>query len=244
MIGGWLPEFLKRKPFLGKSLKKFDGIYVETSTMKQALELQSFRNVFILPNCKELDVLKEEELVYSYAEPLRLCTFSRVMKEKGIEDAVNAVIEANGRLGRNVFSLDIYGQIDNDYRDEFAGIQQQFPKYITYKGVVPFDKSVEVLKDYYALLFPTRFYTEGIPGTIIDAYASGIPVISSKWESFSDVIEDKKTGLGYEFGNKEDLIRVLEDIVNAPELIIQMKRICLCKAKQFMPKEVISRIRL
>jgi hypothetical protein len=57
-----------------------------------------------------------------------------------------------------------------------------------------------VLKDYFALLFPTHFYTEGIPGTVIDAYAAGIPVISAKWESYSDVIDEGVTGIGYKDG--------------------------------------------
>ena len=44
VIGGWLPNFLKKKKGLTKSLKKFDGIYVETSTMKTILEEMGFTN--------------------------------------------------------------------------------------------------------------------------------------------------------------------------------------------------------
>ena len=45
-------------------------------------------------------------------------------------------------------------------------------------------------------IFPTRFTTEGIPGSIIDSYYAGVPVLASKWNSFDDVIEDGKTGVG------------------------------------------------
>ena len=41
-------------------------------------------------------------------KPLPLCTFSRVMKEKGIEDAVYAVRTVNEHFGRTVYTLDIY----------------------------------------------------------------------------------------------------------------------------------------
>ena len=87
VIGGWLPSFLTKRKTLTKVLKKFDGIYVETATMKDALETLDLKNVFIMPNCKKLNILKENELVYNTFEPYRLCTFSRVMKKKGIEDA-------------------------------------------------------------------------------------------------------------------------------------------------------------
>ena len=95
VIGGWLPDFLEKRKWLAKKLKKFDYIYVETSTMKKALEKQGFTNVSVVPNCKKLTPLTPDELVYPDGEPYKLCTFSRVMKEKGIEDAVNAVKAVN-----------------------------------------------------------------------------------------------------------------------------------------------------
>lgn len=240
VIGGWLPDLVEKNKSLAKSLKKFDGIYVETSTMKKHMEALGFSNIYILPNCKELKILKEEELHYTFAEPLRLCTFSRVLKEKGIEDAVNAVKEANSRLRRTAFCLDIYGQIDDKYEDEFTSLQKQFPEYVAYKGLVPFDRSVEILKDYYALLFPTNYYTEGIPGTIIDAYASGLPVISAKWESFNDLIDDGVVGKGYSFGDTEELTNLLVTIANNSDCLIKMKKNCLKEAEKYTVSKVIT----
>lgn len=84
VIGGWLPELTKGNAVLRSALKKLNYIYVETSTMKRSLEKQGFKNVVILPNFKDLRILPESELVYPQGEPYRLCTFSRVMKEKKI----------------------------------------------------------------------------------------------------------------------------------------------------------------
>ena len=75
--------------------------------MKSALEARGFENVFVMPNCKKLTVLSENELVYPQGVPYKLCTFSRVMREKGIEDAVKTVTAVNQSFGRTVFSLDI-----------------------------------------------------------------------------------------------------------------------------------------
>lgn len=154
VIGGWLPEFLKKRKKLTKALMSFDCIYVETNTMRKALEIQGFNNVYVMPNFKDLNILKESELVYPHTEPYHLCTFSRVMKEKGIEDAVNAVKTVNEHLGRTVYTLDIYGQVDSAQTEWFNELKSTFPSYIKYGELVPFDKSVEVLKNYFALLFP------------------------------------------------------------------------------------------
>ena len=95
VIGGWLSKYLEDKESLKESLKKFDYIYVETSTLKKALENKGFKNIIIMPNCKDLKILKEKELVYNTNKPYKLCTFSRVVKEKGIEDAIEAVKSIN-----------------------------------------------------------------------------------------------------------------------------------------------------
>ena len=242
VIGGWLPEFLKGRKHLSDSLKRFDGIYVETDTMKKALEVQGFDKVFVMPNCKKLTVLSEDELVYPDGVPYRLCTFSRVMKEKGIGTAVNVIKRVNDRLGYTAYSLDIYGQVDSSQAQWFEDLKEKFPEYVHYCGCVDANKSVEVLQNYFALLFPTHFYTEGIPGTIIDAYAAGIPVISARWESFSDVVEDGKTGIGYEFDDDKQLEKILIVVAEKPEMLLDMKEKCLCKAGDYIPENAIRRI--
>lgn len=240
VIGGWLPEFLQKRKRLAKQLKCFDGIYVETNTMKSALQKQGFSNIFVMPNCKNLKILTKEELVYPAGIPYKLCTFSRVMKEKGIETAVNVIKKVNDELGYLAYSLDIYGQVDTAQVDWFENLKKQFPDYIRYCGCVDANCSVEVLQKYFALLFPTNFYTEGIPGTIIDAYAASIPVISAKWESYSDVVEEGITGVGYEFDNVEQFEKLLLRVAHNPIELLGMKENCVRKAKEYIPESVIQ----
>lgn len=238
VIGGWIDGFVDEHKWLKKLLMNYDGIFVETSTMKKKLEGKGFLNVFVMPNFKKLEVLSENELVYSKQKPFKVCTFSRVMKQKGIEDAIQVVKEINEKTGSIQYELDIYGQLFQ--YDEFEEIKKTFPSYIRYRGAVPFDESVSVLKDYFALLFPTKFYTEGIPGTIIDAYAAGVPVISAKWESYADVIEEGGTGLGYDFDEVSGMKSILENAVENPEIINGLKNNCLVKTYDYMPEKAIQ----
>ncbi|MBO5111525.1 MAG: glycosyltransferase [Clostridia bacterium] len=242
VIGGWLPQFLKGRCLLAQVLKRFSAVYVETKTMKKALEAKGFSNVVVMPNCKYLPILSEDELVYPDAEPYKLCTFSRVMKEKGIEDAVNAVQAVNAQIGRTVFSLDIYGQIDPSQVEWFEKLNQSFPEYVRYAGMVPFDQTTIVLKGYFALLFPTRFYTEGIPGTVIDAYAAGVPVIASRWESFDDIVKPEFSGIGYSFFEEGALEKKLHEIIRNIQCVHQMRLQCLQEAQKYIPQNVINTI--
>ena len=153
---------------------------------------------------------------------------------------MKAVEEVNKKKGKVVFQLDIYGPVAEEYREKFEEIIANAPDYIQYCGSVEFDKTVEVLKTYYALIFPTEFYTEGIPGTIIDAYASGVPVISSRWESFADMVDENIVGLGYSFGVYEELVQCLLDVAERPEVLQKMKENCLQKANSFSASYVVG----
>ena len=240
VIGGWLPSFLKKKFFLKKSLKSFYKIYVETSTMEMKLVGQQFNNVVVMPNFKNLTVVSDNNLNFSHSEPYRLCTFSRVMKEKGIGDAIEVIKEINRKLNRVVYTLDIYGKIDSSQIEWFNNLQSTFPNYISYKGVIDFDKSVDTIKDYFALLFPTHFFTEGIPGTIIDAYAAGVPVISAKWQSYADIIDDGQTGLCYEFDNIKEFEQILINVAHNPALVTSLKQNCIKRAESYLPENAMK----
>ena len=241
VIGGWLPSFVESKKILRRQLKQFNHIYVETSTMKKALQKQGFKNIVIMPNCKELHILDESELVYNSSEPFKLCTFSRVMKEKGIEDAVNAVKAVNEKLGRVVYELDIYGQVDSEQVEWFDELKKEFPEFVHYKGLVPFDKTVEVIKNYYLLLFPTRFFTEGIPGTIIDAYAAGVPVVASKWESYSDII-NRSCGIVYPWNDNTAFQKVLEKLLYDKEIVFSLKSNVIKQANRYLPPSALEQL--
>ncbi len=240
VIGGWLDDFLRNKKSLKKQLQKFDAIYVETTTMKEALEAQGFTNIVVMPNCKNLKILTEAELVYPKNEPYKFCTFSRVMKEKGIEDAIESVRRINEKYNKTVCALDIYGQIDSAQTEWFDNLKLTFPEYVKYCGIVDYDKSVDILKDYFALLFPTKFYTEGIPGTLIDAYAAGVPVITALWQNSKDVFIEDITGWGYEFDNVEKFYAVVEKSVEQPDDFLKMKKTCIREAERFMPEKAIE----
>ena len=239
VIGGWLPEFLKKRKKLTKALMSFDGIYVETNTMRKALEAQGFNDVYVMPNFKDLNILKESELVYHHTEPYRLCTFSRVMKEKGIEDAVNAVKTVNEHFGRIVYTLDIYGQVDSAQTEWFNELKSTFPLYIKYGEFVPFDKSVEVLKNYFALLFPTYYEGEGFAGTLLDAMAAGVPAIASDWR-YNPEIVNEKTGYVYPVHDNHAFVTTLISVGNNSDLLLSKKSDCLKEAEKYRAENVIQ----
>ena len=207
--------------------------------MKAELEEQGFANVSVLPNFKKLQLIKEEELVFATGEPYKLCTFSRVLKEKGIEDAVNAVKMVNEALGRTAYCLDIYGKVDARYEEEFAAFSKTFPDYIRYMGAADGSKSTAIIKDYFALLFPTYYHGEGYPGTLLDAFSAGVPAIASDWHYNPEIVDEDK-GFIYETKNVEALAQILRSLHKNPDGIFARKKPCLEYAQTMKPENIIK----
>lgn len=244
VIGGWLQDVLPSLYYTSKALHHFYGIYVETNTMKEVLNKLGYTNVYLFPNFKDYTIIEKDKIVKHENPPFRLCTFSRVSEMKGIATAVEVIKRINSRRKSSIFTLDIYGPMEECDVDWFSNLQKGFTTEINYKGVLPYDDCVDTLSQYFALLFPTKFYTEGIPGTIMDAYAAGVPVIASRWKSFTDVIDENFTGYGYEFGNIDNLESILEDCSNNPDLINSLRQNCIVKAKSFTPDNVLPILKI
>lgn len=237
-IGGWQYQYFQKNRLATNIVKRFAGFYSETIWLQLKLESMGFKNVYTIPNFKNLKIIPKTAIPKFRVEPLPLCIFSRINKEKGIEDAINAINDINSQNKRTTYTLDIYGQIEEAYKDRFTQLESKFPDYIQYKGVADEAKSTEMLKDYYMLLFPTRYQTEGIPGTIIDAYSAGLPIISSRWDSFSDIIIEGKTGLGYDMGNYEEFVKLLY-YCSKPDNISSYRASCIDEAYKYTSDEAL-----
>ena len=121
-LGAELARYLKRTPWVAKLMRNIDFLYAETNVLKKALNERGYKNVRILPNCKRLHPIDESQLKLKWNEPYRLCMFARVMKEKGVEDAVHIINEINNETGRIVYRLDIYGQVDDKQVEWFDNL--------------------------------------------------------------------------------------------------------------------------
>jgi glycosyltransferase involved in cell wall biosynthesis len=241
VIGGWLPEFLLDNQMVLRNIKSIKAVYVETHSMKKALEKLGIKNVVHMPNFKNINLVPEN-FNTNIIKPYNLCTFSRVKKEKGIIDAINAVKEINERIGKRIFHLDIYGPIDPEFKEEFYNSISKNEIHVHYKGEVNSNQSTEVLKNYFALIFPTYYEGEGFPGTIIDAFSSGLPVIATDWRYNSELVSHGKTGFLYKLDKKNKSIglkEVLVSIYEKPQLISSMKNSCLQEVKKYDPSIVM-----
>ena len=111
VVGGWLSGYLDRAEAAVADLRKLDAIYVELPAMLRELEQRGFRNGVLVNKFRRMTPVDRKELELRPSAPYKLCYFSRVMREKGVEECVAAVKLANERAGFEKFRLDIFGSV-------------------------------------------------------------------------------------------------------------------------------------
>lgn len=122
----------------------------------------------------------------------------RLSEEKGIGTLLNAWETLGSRMPLYIAGG---GPLESDVRkaaERIPGV-----KYLGFQGR---DALNTLMRSARALVFPSVWF-EGMPRTIIEAFACGTPVIASRLGSMETLIDHGRTGLHFEPGNADDLIR-------------------------------------
>lgn len=233
VVGGWLSGFIENLPLHRWMLKRIKGIHVETQRLLLDLkERYGFRNVDIFPNFRFFDFTPEKRIE---DQALRLVFMARIMKKKGIDWIFNLADYILKQGLEEKISITFYGPVAEEDSEYFASKVNRY-KFINYNGLLQPADIHRALSQYDVMLLPTHFYTEGLPGSIVDAYISGVPVIVTRWIHAEEFVDDGRSGFIIPFENGQDiLIEKVLQLFNDRERLRQMQDFALRKREEFIP---------
>lgn len=243
LIGGHIADDVESDASgkIGDYLRSFEVNWVESRELARRLHSMGVSNVEYLPNFKILPKIEPFD-EYQLKGPFKFVTFSRVQPEKGVELAAEVVAAINHDAGKTVATLDIYGPIKEDYKDHFEALVTSTPN-VEYRGCINAEESVWALMGYTCLLFPTSWPGEGIPGTIIDAMSSGLPIIASRWSCYDEMLEDGLTGFSYAYDRPQDLRHTVEIFMRLDDqALLKLKNESLSRARSYSAEKVFSTV--
>jgi len=217
-------------------------LFVQTPNLKKDLGNLGIKNIEMMTNFKIQKIRASEDIKIDENENIKLCILSRLTKDKGIEDAVEAVKEANDIFGSVKVKLDLYGIVPEYYKERFAHLINQNKDFVEYKGVANYNQTVDVLKNYFALLFPTYFHGEGFAGCIIDAFFAGIPIIATDWLYNKDIVKDKKNGILVPIKNSHEIANAIVELYNNRDLVLEISKNNSNEAKKYTSKQVLKEL--
>lgn len=221
-------SFLKSDDFLGikdermkKELGKLDFIMPQNEIIFNAYKkFYGLNNLTLVNNFRDLE---QPQLKINTIKGgvIPLIYVSRVTENKGIFDLLNVLESLNAEEQK--FTLDIYGEKQLDSKESKI-FDSYLNKNIKYHGAIS-NKEINALYNKYSMLvFPTKYYGEGTPGTIIEALIAGLPVLISNYSQAPLLIEDNSSGLIYDFDNVESLKNRLDYIYKNPDLLAKLAK--------------------
>jgi len=141
----------------------------------------------------------------------------RLSPEKGLSTLLAAWRRIQPRL-----PLKIVG--DGPLRPEVQQAADTIPD-IQYLGPRPIHDVLALMGKAKVLLFTSICY-ETFGRTIVEAFAKGLPVITTRLGNMDTLVEEYRTGLKYEPGNPEDLLAKIEWMRGHPQQWEQMRTAC------------------
>jgi glycosyltransferase involved in cell wall biosynthesis len=134
----------------------------------------------------------------------RFLYIGQVRLFKGIREILTAA-----DLFDKDIAVDVYGPIFDDLGQEVFSNG----KNVTYGGVLSPDEVADLLPRYDMFLLPTQASTEGYPGAILEAFAAGLPVITTRLGGITEIVDDA-CGLFVEPGNAHSLYAAMKRVVD------------------------------
>jgi glycosyltransferase involved in cell wall biosynthesis len=165
----------------------------------------------------------------------------RLVREKGIPELLEAFDEIRAAVPDAVLLL--VGPTDDEKRDAIA------PQEILAArpdAAVRFAGYRHDMPDLYALMdvFVLPSYREGLPQTLMEAAAIGVPAVTTRVRGCREVVVDGETGLLVPPGDSAALAAAVRRLLDQPEVASRMGRNASVRARQhYDERAVFSRLK-
>lgn len=163
-------------------------------------------NYEVLPG-SGVNLSKFSKLSYPSDETIEFVFISRIMKEKGINEYLDAARYIREQYTYTKFHIcgfceQAYEKIIDDYSNK---------GYVIYHGMI--DDVRNVYEHTHCTILPT-YYPEGMSNVLLESAASGRPIISTNRPGCREIIDDEYNGYIVKAKDSKDLISIIEKFIS------------------------------
>jgi len=214
--GGEARLFFQKYGLLVKPiLKRVDAISVPSGFLKEAFKEVLGLEAVIVPNIADFNQFK-----FRRRKPVQ----PKLLVTRSLEEIYNVgcVIRAFKKV-HDYFpesSLGIVGDGSQRATLEKLVAGLKLTDHVTFHGKIEHSK----IQDYYDQydIYINASNVDNLPGVIIEAFASGLPVVSTKAGGIPYMVEEGVTGLLVDIGDSEALGEKVIGLIKEPELALML----------------------
>jgi len=256
---GGYGEFYKQQPILCQNiirsiLNHVDTIVIESISLKKQFDfLDKEPNCVPVHNMVDASISERKPIVKRLIQnsPIQILYLSNMLVDKGYLEVLEAchILKKSGKVkfvcnfcGDFIQTTsDLYHQKSSPefLRNSFlAKIRDEnLEGYVKYHGVVKGEVKLKLLNESHLFILPTRYLWEGQPVSILEAMASGIPVIATNYRSIPDQVQDGVTGFLLREPNPAEIAEYVEELWVNPQKYTEMSQQAIRKFRDdFSPE--------
>lgn len=186
-------------------------------------------NIEIISNGVDTELFYPAKNKDSNSE-IQLLFISRLMPQKGIDTLIKACNVLHQR-GITNYKLTIVGE--GHLKGLMFSLIEQYGirEKINYLGWKDLDELPDVYRKADVFILPSVM--EGMPSVVLQAMASGLPIIASRVKGFEEVLEENVNGLFAEYNNPGQFANAIEKLIESESLRKSMSQKSIEKSRQF-----------
>lgn len=165
-------------------------------------------NYDLLPG-SGVNVKRFRYLEYPKKQDVGFIFISRVMREKGADEFINAAIEIKKTHPNTKFH--ICGFCEQAYEEQLQSLHKE--GIVIYHGMV--DNVLNYLEETHCTVLPS-YYPEGMSNVLLESCASGRPIITTDRPGCGEIVDDGANGFIVKAKDTEDLVRKMIAFIEMP----------------------------
>lgn len=224
-----------RKLLAKLALMDADAVIALTNDMKQALQKLHRREVILIPNGVDIDkfsTLSREEArrKFNIKDNERMLIFvGRLTPIKGVKFLIEAM--ALIRQQHPEARLLIVGDGEERQNLEELAEKLNLKKWVSFLGQIPSERIPEYMVASDIFVLPSL--SEGFPLTILEAMASGLPIVTTRVRGLPEIVKDSENGFLVEPQNPGQIADKVLLVLNDDDLRERMAKNNWQRAKQY-----------
>ena len=165
-----------------------------------------------------LNAFRERQLDPRRNSPVKLISIGRLVEKKGHTHTLRALAQLHRKQPDLSLSLDIIGEGDLEHTLKKEASDLGLSDVVTFRGGLPHAETLALLDQASIFILPSLTSKsgdmEGIPVSLMEAMAHGIPVISTYHSGIPELVEDGVSGLLVPEGDDTALMRAIERMID------------------------------
>jgi len=231
----------QRNQLIMRSFKKANLLispssYLAEKFIKRGIARDKIRVINNGINLSEFSTFKTK------SKRIRFAYIGQIIEHKGIENLLKAVSLLDDQEKKQV-SLLIVGTGIRVYVDFCKRLAKELisRKTVTFYGAAKNEKVAGMFKNIDAIIVPS-VWPENSPVSIMEALASGTPILASGFGGIPELVQDNLTGFLHKYDHPESLTENLRKIIRRPAILKEMKNACIRKASESNLAEQVVKI--